>query len=72
MLKRKIKIKKPPFNTDRGERLGRKRLPEEERKLSVWIRIRWPVIEELEKEGELRPVIERILEEYVKKNKNSD
>lgn len=47
--------------------MGRKRTPEEEKKRNVWVRLPNPVIWELEKEGELKNVLERIIMEYYQK-----
>jgi hypothetical protein len=44
--------------------MGRKRIPEELKKRNVWVRLLNPVIWELEKEGKLDEVLERIILEY--------
>lgn len=52
-----------------GERfiMGRKRTPEEEKKRNVWVRLPNPVIWELETEGILKDVLERIIMDYYQK-----
>lgn len=44
--------------------VGRKRTPAEEKKSNVWVRLTNPVIWELEKEGILKDVLERIIMAY--------
>lgn len=44
--------------------MGRKRVPEEQKKSNVWVRLPNPVIWELENEGKVNKVIERIILEY--------
>jgi hypothetical protein len=45
-------------------RMGRKRTPESEKKSNVWVRLPNPVIWELEKDGKINKVIEKIVLEY--------
>jgi len=52
--------------------LGRKRLPEEERKEKVGLRLRKKVIEALLKQGTVQDILEKLAEDYVKKNKLID
>lgn len=54
----------------RGNSMGRKRTPEEEKKKNVWVRLPNPVIWELEKEGKIDKVLERIVMEYFQEKTN--
>lgn len=52
--------------------MGRKRTPEEEKKRNVWVRLPNPVIWELEKEGLLKDVLERIIMTYYLEKTKTD
>lgn len=52
--------------------MGRKRLPEHLRTTSIIIRIRWPVYELLESEGNVGKRAVEIIEEYYEKNKHKN
>lgn len=47
--------------------MGRKRTPDEFKKSNVWVRLPNPVIWELEKEGKIKDVIERLVMDYYNK-----
>lgn len=44
--------------------MGRKRTPDEEKKVNIWVRLPNPVVWELEKEGKIKTVLERIIMDY--------
>lgn len=44
--------------------IGRKRLPEDQRKTGIMINVRWVVLELLEKQGKPNRIIEQLVEEY--------
>jgi hypothetical protein len=51
--------------------MGRKRTPEAEKKSNVWVRLPNPVIWELEKEGKVKDVIERLVLTYFQDKTNN-